>query len=316
MTSPERELAALLALLRQRPGGASWSEIAASVAAAGGACELHNESIKDTLFPSPESNPVLEWAESDMLAWRAAGLRLVSVLDDNYPARLLGIRETPPFLFYEGALAHPDDGMSIAGSRYATRWGREFAADAARFLVSEKLTVISGLTGDIATAAHQAALEAGGRTVAFLGTGITRSYPATATTLRRTIAERGLLLSQFYPDAPPTRQSLPMRDATMSGYGLATIIVEAGENSGARIQAKAAGEHGRPVILTERVADSTSWGDALLTQPNVYVVGSFAELTDAVKDAREAPARLRGALDELVSARPASPRSEFCAVTP
>jgi DNA processing protein len=301
MTSPEHELAVLLALLRRKPGGAGWNEIAACVAAAGSALEVRNEFTEDALFSSPDSDAALKSAESDMSAWKAAGLRLVTVLDDDYPLRLLGIRETPPFLFYEGALADRDDGMSIVGSRSATRWGLEFAADAARFLVSEKLTVIAGLAEGIDTAAHQAALEAGGRTVAFLGTGITRSYPASNTTLQRTIAERGLLLSQFYPDAPPTKQSFPMRNATMSGYGLATIVVEAGEHSGTRIQARVAGEHGRPVILTARVADSTSWGDALRTRPNVYVVGSLAELTDAVKDVREAPARLRSALNDLVS---------------
>lgn len=152
------------------------------------------------------------------------------------------------------------------------------------------------------TAAHRAALDAGGRTVAFLGTGITRSYPASNRALQREIAERGLLLSQFYPEAPPTKQSFPMRNATMSGYGLATLVIEAGEHSGTRIQARVAGEHGRPVILTDRVVASTTWGKALAGRPGVYVVGSIAELAQAITDVREAPQRLMNALDELASA--------------
>lgn len=92
-----------------------------------------------------------------------------------------------------------------------------------------------------------------------------------------------------------------MRNAT-SGYGLATIVIEAGEHSGARIRARLAGEHGRPVILTDRVSATTSWGAALVERPHVYVVGSLAELAQAVNDVREAPARLRSALDELVFA--------------
>ena len=302
MESRDQELAALLTLLRQRSGGASWNEIAAEVSAAGSAVAFLNEPAEDALFPSPDLEPELKQAQVDVRAWADAGYRLLTVLDPEYPSRLLGIREIPPFLFYEGTLREPDDGMSVVGSRSASDWGLKLAADAGRFLVAEGLTVIAGLAAGIDTAAHQAALDADGRTVAFLGTGITRSYPASNRALQREIADRGLLVSQFYPDAPPTKHSFPMRNATMSGYGLATIVIEAGEHSGTRIQARVAGEHGRPVILTDRVAETTTWGAALVERPNVYVVGSLAELAQAVNDIREAPARLRSALDELVSA--------------
>ena len=302
MESRDQELAALLTLLRRRSGGASWNEIAAEVAAAGSALALLNEPAEDALFASPDLEPDHEHARDDVRAWTGAGYRLVTVLDAEYPSRLLGIRETPPFLFYEGTLRELEEGVSVVGSRSASEWGLRLAADAARLLVSEGLTVIAGLAAGIDTAAHQAALDAGGRTVAFLGTGITQSYPASNRALQREIAQRGLLLSQFYPDAPPTKQSFPMRNATMSGYGLATIVIEAGEHSGTRIQARLAGEHGRPVILTDRVAATTSWGAALVDRPNVYVVSSAAELAQAVNDVREAPARLRSALDKLVSA--------------
>ena len=138
--------------------------------------------------------------------------------------------------------------------------------------------------------------------MAFLGTGIAQSYPASNRALQREIADRGLLLSEFYPDAPPTKHSFPMRNATMSGYGLATIVIEAGEHSGTRIQARVAGEHGRPVVFTDRVRDDHVRGAALVERPNVYVVGSLPNSGQAVNDIREAPARLRSALDELVSA--------------
>jgi len=300
MERRDQELAALLTLLR-RPVGASWNEIAAELAAAGSAVALLNEPAEDALFASPDMEPELKQADADVRAWTEAGYRVVTVLDPEYPSRLLGIREIPPFMFYEGNLREPDDGMSVVGSRSASDWGLRLAAKAARFLVSEGLTVIAGLAAGIDAAAHQAALDAGGRTVAFLGTGITQSYPASNRALQREIADRGLVLSQFYPDAPPTKHSFPMRNATMSGYGLATIVIEAGEHSGTRIQARLAGEHGRPVILTDRVAATTTWGAALVERPNVYVVDSAADLAQAVNDIREAPARLRSALDELVS---------------
>ncbi|MBK7624692.1 MAG: DNA-protecting protein DprA [Kineosporiaceae bacterium] len=302
MESREQELAALLTLLRRKSGGAGWNEIAADAVAAGSATDLLRQPADDALFASPDLEPDHERAISDVRQWARAGLRWVTVLDPDYPSRLLGIREIPPFLFYEGTLHEPDDGMSVVGSRSASAWGLKLATEAARLLVSQGLTVIAGLAAGIDTAAHQAALESSGRTVAFLGTGITHAYPASNRALQREIADHGLLFSQFYPDAPPAKHTFPMRNATMSGYGLATIVIEAGEHSGTRIQARVAGEHGRPVILTDRVAASTSWGAALVGRPHVYVVSSLRDLAAAVNDVREAPARLQSALDELVSA--------------
>lgn len=116
-----------------------------------------------------------------------------------------------------------------------------------------RLSVIAGLAEGIDTAAHRAALVAGGRTVAFIGTGIDKRYPAANIEIHDEIAHSGLVLSQFYPGAGPTKHTFPMRNVLMSGYGLATIVVEAGEYSGSRIQARTAGEHGRPVILTDSV---------------------------------------------------------------
>lgn len=302
MESRDEELAALLVVLRRRPGGAGWGEIAFDVAARGSAIGALAELSDDALFASAEEEADLTAARATVAAWREAGLRAVTVLDEDYPRRLLGVRETPPFLFYEGVLAEPDAGMSVVGSRSASEKGLRFAADAARFLVSEGLSVIAGLASGVDAAAHRAALDENGRTVAFIGTGIRKSYPAQNTALQREIAARGVVLSQFYPDAPPTKQNFPMRNASMSGYGLATIVVEAGEKSGTRIQARVAGEHGRPVILHSRVARSTTWGAALVDRPNVYVIESLDDLATAVREVSGAPDRLNSALDALVSA--------------
>src|ERR1700744_4410475 len=105
-----------------------------------------------------------------------------------------------------------------------------------RARTARHVTVVSGLARGIDTAAHRAALDAGGRTVAVIGTGIGRVYPAENRGLQNEIADRGLLISQFWPDAPPQKHTFLMRNATMSGYGLATVVVEAGEHSGARAQ--------------------------------------------------------------------------------
>ena len=104
------------------------------------------------------------------------------------------------------------------------------ATNIANCLVSEGLTVISGLAAGIDAAAHRAALDALGCTVAFIGTGMNRSYPAENKDLQAQIVEHGLVMSQFWPDGPPQKQNFLMRNAIMSGYGLATIVVEARRN--------------------------------------------------------------------------------------
>lgn len=296
MATIEQEHAALFALLRESK---RWNRVAADVAYEGSALALWSEQDADGLFETPGRDRAIERASAQLADWADRDLRYVTVLDDTYPRRLRDIVETPPFLFYEGDLQSEDAGMSVVGSRHASPSGLTLAGDVARFLVSEGLTVIAGLAAGIDTAAHRAALDAGGRTVAFIGTGITRTYPAHNAALQHEIATRGLILSQFYPDGPPTKQTFPMRNASMSGYGLATIVIEAGENSGTRIQARKAMEHGRPVILTSEVAGSTTWGAALSTVPGVHVVSSVAELASAVKLIRDAYADVKKTIAEL-----------------
>lgn len=121
-----------------------------------------------------------------------------------------------------------------------------------------------------------------GRTIAFIGTGIDRQYPAENRDLQKRIENEGLVLSQFMPDAEPTRQTFPMRNALMSGYGIATIIADANEHSGTRIQARQAQRHGRPVILNHTVMDGTQWGRELADKPGVYVVRDASGASDAL----------------------------------
>lgn len=191
--------------------------------------------------------------------WESRGLDFVSVFDPRFPIRLRSSVDTPPFLFASGTLIPDDTGVSVVGSRHASMEGLEFARQAARLLAEQDLTVIAGLAEGIDAAAHTAALEAGARTVAFIGTGITRSYPASNRGLQQRISEQGLLLSQFFPDMPPSRKTFPMRNALMSAYGIASIIVEAGEHSGTRIQARQAIHQGRPVIFRRQVVEQTTW---------------------------------------------------------
>lgn len=299
MDEREREWAALLTLLRQRKGNSRWNQIAADVSYEGSAVALLERESEDALFADPAVVGSVAEAAADIQRWHDAGLRFVTVLDSDYPARLRDIHETPPFLFYKGALRSDDFGMSVVGSRSVTPWGVKFAEEAARILVGRDLTVISGLAAGVDAAAHRSALEAGGRTVAFIGTGINRSYPAENAALQEEIVQKGLVLSQFYPDAPPTKHTFPIRNAAMSGYGLASVVVEAGEHSGARIQTRVAGQHGRPVVITSRVVDATSWGKTLVDSPNVYVVDSSDDLPEVIAKLADRAQRVESALKAL-----------------
>jgi DNA processing protein len=167
------------------------------------------------------------------------------------------------------------------------------AAEVARELAARRLTVVAGLARGIDTAAHSAALAVGGRTVAVIATGISRVYPPENAELHEQIAARGLLLSQFWPDAPPEKHAFLLRNATMSGYSLATVIVEAQERSGARVGARLAIEQGRPVILTDLVVDHNEWARALVGQPAVHVA--------------RGPGAVGPVIDQLLKARPDLP---------
>jgi DNA processing protein len=195
-------------------------------------------------------------------------------------------------LFHRGTLVSGDVAVSVVGSRNASAQGLSIARSVAVGLVDRGISVVSGLARGIDTAAHTATLEAGGRAVAVIGTGIARYYPAENRDLQDRVASEGLLLSQFWPDAPPGKHTFPMRNSVMSGYGRATIVVEAGEHSGARIQARRAVAHGRPVILTELVVRANNWAQALVGQPGVHVADSTATVMSLVEKITADPGRI------------------------
>ena len=293
------ERAALVALLRERPGRRGWAELTAGVLEAGSARAVWERLVPPALVPPPGEPDPLDAAAQQIGRWDDRGWRLLSILDGDYPARLRGIHQAPPALFARGTLVRDDLAVSVVGSRQASSRGLGIAAGVAGELAARGVTVLAGLALGIDTAAHRAALEAGGRTVSVIGTGIDRAYPAQNAGLQEEIAARGLVLSQFWPGAPPQRHNFLMRNATMSGYGLATVVVEAGEQSGSRAQARIAVEHGRPVILTSLVVDRTAWARALVGRPGVHVAGHLQAVLDIVDHLIAEPAALGAALRRL-----------------
>jgi DNA processing protein len=296
-----QEHAALIALLRTRPNGLNWRKLTERVLECGSACDVWDCFNPPQLIPLPEAETALKAADADLEVWMRDGLRFISVLDTEFPQRLLDIVETPPFLFAQGAVVSDDPGLSVVGSRKASPRGIEIATNVAKYLTGEGLTVISGLAAGIDAAAHSAALGESGRTVALIGTGSLRTYPAENRVLHDLILDsgNGLVLSQFWPDAPPRKQSFLMRNALMSGYGIATVVVEAGEYSGARAQARMAVEHGRPVILLQDVVRRNDWAKALIGRPGVHVVAGWRDIGPIVEQIRSEPERTDEALRQL-----------------
>lgn len=221
-------------------------------------------------------------AERDLAGWRKLGLRSLTVLDAEYPANLRAAHDRPPLIFIAGALTDRDArSVAVVGSRRASASGLALARAIARQLCQEGYTVASGLAAGIDTAAHTAALDSGGRTIAVIGTGLLRCYPPENESLQHRIAESGAVVSQFWPEDPPSRTRFPDRNAVMSGISLATVVVEASVRSGARTQVRRALAQGRPVLLTASLVEQ-DWARHLARRPGTHVVSSPAELTEVV----------------------------------
>lgn len=300
-TSLREEQAALVDLLRRRPSGMTWHELTAQILSHGGAIELAAELDANTLFLTCDRQAELDQARAAVDSWAASGLDFIAITDDRYPGAVRDIHQAPPFLFADGAVLQSDIGVSVVGSRDVSALGRRMAISVAGTLAGIGVTVISGLAKGVDTAAHRSAIEARGRPVGLIGTGIRNSYPAENRDLHRLVSEHGLLLSQFWPDAPPQKHNFLMRNATMSGYGVATVVIEAGEYSGARTQARMAVEHGRPVILTDLVVNRTDWAKALIGRPGVFVASSTDDVIALVRGLIDEPNHVDSVLDALVA---------------
>ncbi|MFI9410043.1 DNA-processing protein DprA [Nocardia gamkensis] len=266
--------AALVALMRLDAGRPEWSHLTEGALEAGSPRVIWETKYPADLLGPNAHQHVFDKALQDVRDWRGGQYRLHTLADRLYPARLRSVRKAPPLVFTHGANVPDDAGVCVVGSRKVSTAGIRFARTVAEGLVDRGLTVVSGLAAGVDTAAHQAALHRGGRTVAVLGNGFSHVYPAANRELQVEIAARGMLLSHFLPERRPDKKSFPARNATMSAYAMATVIVEATEASGTRHQAWAAVGHGRPVIITETVATSTTWGGDLAGRPSVYVVDS------------------------------------------
>ncbi len=177
------------------------------------------------------------------------GITVLTWDDPGYPERLKEVSPSPPVLYLKGSL-HPDDGWAVAvvGTRRISSYGRQVVARIVTRLAQAGITVVSGLARGVDGAAHKTAMEQGGRTLAVLGSGVDRIYPPEHRNLAAQVITQGALISDYPPGTAPEASNFPPRNRIISGLSMATVIVEAGERSGALITAEFAAEQGREVF--------------------------------------------------------------------
>jgi DNA processing protein len=301
LTAGERvsELAAIVALMRSGVVSpihgistvvdqfGSAVEVVRMNAAAWSSADATQQQLLKPLGPDDVAK-----ALADAQQWLEEGIDIRSVLDASYPDNLHTIFNRPPLVFVSGAWRDEVDARAVAivGTRKPSAEGVKRARKLAHELVRAGYTILSGLAAGIDTAAHTAALEIGGRTAAVMGTGLRRIYPAENRPLANEIlAAGGALISQFFPDQPPTKWTFPFRNVVMSGLSVASVVIEASETSGARMQARIALEHGRTVFLPSSLVKSHEWARRYTTD------GVYGTRAIEVATADEVVRRLEGA---------------------
>ena len=271
------ERATLIALLRRED--VSWTQLARDVFVSKSAAAWADQrGLRQGELFDDSWQPQVECARQDLAAWEKDGIAISTVVDPNFPTWVMDATAPPPVLFWKGnwPVTGPE-GVAVVGSREATAESREAAIHLAQGLVRRGVTVVSGLAKGIDTAALQSAIDSGGRTVAVIGTGISRSYPEENRALQERISREHLLISQFWPEAKATQATFPQRNDLMAAWSRATVVVQASERSGARIQVRVALKQGREVYFWEGMS-SQSWAVELVQQGRARFISDAVEI--------------------------------------
>ncbi|MDR1439607.1 MAG: DNA-processing protein DprA [Clostridiales bacterium] len=220
-----------------------------------------------------------------MAAIQARGIDIVPLCDSQYPEHIRAISDPPLVLFRRGCACkgRRSRAVAIVGSRHPTAYGVHVARMLAGGLAARGLTIVSGMAMGIDAAAHAEALAVGGKTVAFLGCGVERAYPAGNRRLMDEIVRRGEAYSEFMPGTLPMQQNFPQRNRLISGMSAGVVVVEANERSGALITAGFAGEQGRDVFAVPgNINSPQSRGTNALIRDGAIAVTSADDVLEAL----------------------------------
>ncbi len=287
MTSTSEERRAWLILSLARVGGTLLDALLAELGTAAAICSA-KRGVLEALGAGERALAAIgrpdEAAVEATLAWAAEdpGNHLVHAADDAYPPLLRQIRDWPPLLYVRG---NPDalhlPALAIVGSRNPTRGGEDIARNFAHHLGECGFAIVSGLAQGIDTAAHSGALAAQATTIAVLGHGIDRVYPAANRDLAHRIAASGALVSEYPLGTPPRREHFPARNRILSGLCLGVLVVEAARRSGSLITARLGSEQGREVFaIPGSIHNPLARGCHRLIRDGAKLVESAGDILD------------------------------------
>jgi len=207
------------------------------------------------------------------------GIRILGIHETDYPRGLREIPDPPLMLYVRGEILKEDFyAVAVVGTRKPNDYGYQTAIQFSRSLAERGLTIVSGLARGVDSAAHQGAMQVGGRTLAVLGCGLDQIYPPENESLYHEIEKRGALISEYSPGTPPLAAHFPQRNRLISGLSLGVLVVAAHERSGSLITARLALEQGREVFAIPGRIDSLSSGGTN------RLIKSGAALVDSPED--------------------------------
>ncbi len=238
---------------------------------------------------------------------RKWGVSILPMGHPAYPERLLRIYDPPTALYVRGSCPLSEAAVAVIGSRRASPYGRFMTERIARDLACQGIAVISGMARGIDTAAHWAALRAGGRTIAVLGSGMDVIYPPENRDLFEKIGETGAVITEFPFGTPPHAVHFPLRNRIISGLSLGVVVVEAGEKSGSLITARLALEQGKEVFAIPGSIDSPgSRGTHRLLRQGAKLVESVHDVMEEILPQIPAAERNRPGAGEAGLAGPSA----------
>ncbi|MBK9054769.1 MAG: DNA-protecting protein DprA [Chloroflexi bacterium] len=213
--------------------------------------------------------------DSELERVQKQGIQLLTWDTPEYPRYLVEVPTAPPVLYLKGDLCEQDQfAVAVVGTRRLTTYGRQVTHELVTGLVRQGITIVSGLAKGIDAVAHKAALDAGGRTLAVLGSGLDNIYPSENRKLAQQIyGGQGAVISEYPLGMPPDARNFPPRNRLISGLSLGVVVIEAGEKSGALITARFAAEQDRDVFAVPGPINSAaSWGTNRLIQEGAKLV--------------------------------------------
>lgn len=244
--------------------------------------------------------------EKDLALARKSGVKIITLLDWDYPRLLKEIPGAPIVLYVLGEIIADDNlSIGIVGSRRASLYGLNSAEKFSAELCAQGITIVSGMARGVDTYAHRGALKARGRTIAVMGSGFSHIYPSENAGLAKKISESGAVISEFPMDTKPLAKNFPRRNRLISGLSLGVLITEAARNSGALITADFALEQGREVFaLPGRIDSCPSTGANQLLKQGAKLVTCCADILEELNLSMALPnGRQSNVLQPMVNIR-------------